>query len=982
MDEINRLLRQTGLDEHTHLTIVSIFGNPILGSTSDGTHYSPSAIANTIVKKDVFVSRNQSGTLMLADDLQFYIDADSAIGYLFMDAQVPMDVVTSTLFATTADSNSDTKSKNLQKFMSGHQATTMRGFLLMLLVSHLVIPILPPSMLTSDFISTLATLGQAKHGIHTHLAQFQTYCWKHWDVAAPFSIFEKKEADSRRERERLNAHLTGWWGPAKGVPLMVFILANISIPNVENTNRSQLPVFMKKLQESLQAKMKFILRSIQLIPAASDNNVAHSNLEFRSLFCLPNDQYPFIHLMPNIPATLQPGDEDQALFGDIPPDINAFLSKIDSFASTMDFLSSAVPEPTHPVEKQTTKDSTNKRQVALMLEGYGGKILHQFTNHWIKVAKTRNPMHVQVIAQHSNRRQETKLTNVPLPTALHFYSALVPLLSLIYGLRYGESDNDDFKKQIMADHKSTRGMVQQIEVILRKKIKHTVEIEKVFSRSHSQSIMQKCLDAYLQDSPPYYPQQYHLLKSGNVLRLYNSLSRGPSAAEYGVRLQNECESVWKHGRQSCEVSSLTGKVCRLKIGHDKADEEKEDTTRTKRDNRALDLDTERHNSGYSFTQACSCGRSRRSREDPFDIKVVNHLFYEQFSCCLMDDHKAIDLAASTFGDQQHLVYEQELPHGDTSLLYLGPASTYRNTVGLERYEGYTDNTNYLLPWNLTTISELEALVAKRGQNDSTPVTQKQQEPLPTPKTEWPALGENTAVSSATAKSPPPPPPAASTEAFPALSTTKAAPVIPASGTPALPSVPSPHHHPKPTRDDRRRERRRRDGKRGYRLEGQIRGFLGVEYECPSGHRFLSCGDGRVCKLGHKGHPKTHANHFIHEDLPLYALCPCNFADYGHAKVNPDKLAQLQRIYVVVPDANVSVTMKPSVKIKRPGTDEILDYDFGIDAPVTLPRNGVYVFRLPFIYCDPKTEEMTPLAMDLETKLKNTIFEKGCFQVHF
>jgi hypothetical protein len=157
-------------------------------------------------------------------------------------------------------------------------------------------------MLTSDFLSTLATLGQAKHGIHTHLAQFQTYCWKHWDVAAPFSIFEKKEADSRRERERLNAHLTGWWGPAKGVPLMVFILANvstakglvvvlllmsdfvciqISIPNVENTNRSQLPVFMKKLQESLQAKMKFILRSIQLIPAASDNNAAHSNLEFR-----------------------------------------------------------------------------------------------------------------------------------------------------------------------------------------------------------------------------------------------------------------------------------------------------------------------------------------------------------------------------------------------------------------------------------------------------------------------------------------------------------------------------------------------------------------------------------------------------------------------------------------------------------------------------------------------------------------------------
>lgn len=129
----------------------------------------------------------------------------------------------------------------------------------------------------------------------------------------------------------------------------------------------------------------------------------------------------------------------------------------------------------------------------------------------------------------------------------------------------------------------------------------------------------------------------------------------------------------------------------------------------------------------------------------FANKVANYLFYEQFTCCLMDNQKAIDLAASTFGDQQQLVYnEQDLPHGDTSLLYLGPASTYRNTVGLERYEGYTDNTNYLLPWKLTTVSELEALAAKRGQEESAPVIHKQQEAVPPPKTEWPALGENAA----------------------------------------------------------------------------------------------------------------------------------------------------------------------------------------------------------------------------------------------
>ncbi|ORZ18541.1 hypothetical protein BCR42DRAFT_477684 [Absidia repens] len=861
-------------------------------------------------------------------------------------------------------------------------------------------------MLTSELISTLVTLSQAKHGIHTHLAQFQAHCWKHWDISAPFSIFEKKEAESRRERERLNAQVTGWWGPAKGVPLMVFILANISVPNVENTNRSHLPVFLKKLQESLQAKMKYILRSMHLIPAPPDSNSSQSNLEFKSLFCLPNDQYPFIHIMPSIPTILQSHEESDSEFDDFAVDINAYLSKIDYFAN-MDIINTSQQSTdiagtgsANQQGKQRNKDVVNKRQVTAMLEDYGAKYLQQFANHWIKSAKARNPMHIQVISQHSSRRQETKQSNVPLPTALQFYSALVPLLSLIYGLKYGESDHDDFRKQIMADNKSTRGMIQQVEVILRKKIKNTVEIEKVFSRSYSQGIMQKCLDVYLQDSPPYYPQQYHLLKSENVLRLYNSLSRGPSATEYAIRLQNECDNIWKQSRQGCEATSLTGKICRLKNGHDKAgdDEEQDNSTRnTRRDDRLLSLDTKRHNSGYSFTQACSCGRSRMARDDPFELETANHSFYEKFTCCLADEHKAIDLDASTFGEQQQLIYSEiKIPRCDASLIYLGPASTYRNTVGLERYEGFTDNTNYLLPWNLTTVSELEARAKKRSAVTNMANINKE---LPTkhtstqPTNEWPALGKG---AEEPAVKLPVPTHVVSTEAFPPLDTTKTAPVIPtaaASVASAVGSIPATTATtlstgtstppPKLNKDDRRKERRRRDGKRGgYRLEGLIRGFLGAEYECPHGHRFLSCGDGKVCKVGHKGHPKTHANHFIHQDLPLYALCPCNFADYGHAKVNPDKLAQLQRIFVVTPNAEVSITMKPHVKIKLPDTEEILDYNFGIDAPMTLPKNGVYVLRLPFIYHDPKSNQIVPLGMDLEQRLKNAIFEKGCFQVHF
>ena len=49
-----------------------------------------------------------------------------------------------------------------------------------------------------------------------------------------------------------------------------------------------------------------------------------------------------------------------------------------------------------------------------------------------------------------------------------------------------------------------------------------------------------------------------------------------------------------------------------------------------------------------------------------------------------------------------------LPATDAVLLRLGAASDYRNSVGLERYEGFTANTNYLIPWILTTLSDLRA----------------------------------------------------------------------------------------------------------------------------------------------------------------------------------------------------------------------------------------------------------------------------------
>lgn len=81
-------------------------------------------------------------------------------------------------------------------------------------------------------MSELTNLAQVKHGIYTHLAQLQSACWKYWDIDVPSALFERKEIENRRERERINTNLMGWWGPAKGVPLMVFVAADVSLVSI------------------------------------------------------------------------------------------------------------------------------------------------------------------------------------------------------------------------------------------------------------------------------------------------------------------------------------------------------------------------------------------------------------------------------------------------------------------------------------------------------------------------------------------------------------------------------------------------------------------------------------------------------------------------------------------------------------------------------------------------------------------------------
>ncbi|KAI9483418.1 MAG: hypothetical protein EXX96DRAFT_141612 [Benjaminiella poitrasii] len=986
MDDINKLLERSGLLalKEAGLTIVSLFGV----SESRRSASSPNLVvtlANRIIGTDAFTSANETlreNTMELAKGLQFYLDAKSKTVYLFMDSNV--DVTTFS------------KEKPFSESLMSYQSKTMKSLLFMMIISHLVVPILPPSLLPAEFLSTLVALAQAKSNLYTHLAQYQSSCWKHWNISVPYSLFEKKE------NERSNPVLMGWWGPAKGVPILVFITTGVPFSNI-------VPTAIKRMQDALQVKVKNMFRALHLMPLRPEGGVPYPPVEVRSLFLLPSGSQPVIHIVP-APIKEMNKKTDFSLFNfDDPP----------SLASTLqNLLSSSDTEP-HP---------------NTLYHEYSDKLLKNFVNIWTKTATHRHPLH-NYHSSNSRKTNNSDFSNksAPLPTPIQFASAAVPLLSFLFNQPITENETD-FKKIITAQYPSTKGMIQQIEVILRKKIKDNIEIERVFSKSHSMEIMQKCNEAYLQDSPPYYTEKYHEWKKNSVMRMYQALARGPCKEEFAIRLKRECDAVWKGGRQSCECISLTGKPCRLKIGHE------HDTISAKsiRDERAVMIDTAKHNSAFTFLHACDCGKLQRARDDPFEIEDANIGFYNKFDCCLTLGRAALDIKQSIFGKEQDLVLNyDEIPAFDISLLYLGPASFYKNNVGLDKVEGFTNNTNFLIPWSITTVNEIKLrkqemakITANEQREDESTASAPSSTTAQDSNVEWPILGRLPPL----AKPKPAPVSVAPLDAFPALGTNlTSATSVAASNTPtatstSATSIATPTATPTTPNLSNRQlfdTRRRRHNRGRERLQGLVRGYVGAEYECPFGHRFLSCGDGRVCKLGHTGHPKEHGNYFVHQDLPIYIVCPCTFANsttvssitntsnnlsntnavssgnsnnnimmsnntaHTAAVVNTNTsnhlevIAQLQRLYIVTPDEPaVTISIEPKIKVNIRDKEEEFDIlNLGIDDSLALGPNSTYVLRLPFIYRDNNGLPI-PVELDTQKRLKSAFLQKDCIKFHY
>lgn len=127
----------------------------------------------------------------------------------------------------------------------------------------------------------------------------------------------------------------------------------------------------------------------------------------------------------------------------------------------------------------------------------------------------------------------------------------------------------------------------------------------------------------------------------------------------------------------------------------------------------------------------------------------------------------------------------------------------------------------------------------------------------------------------------------------------------------------------------------------------IKIFIGFEYECTNGHRFMMTAPDNILADTSSNLQRNSASKVVYNNMPLYYPCPCSVA-------NKQFVAQLMRIHIVTPKAPVYIILDPKVRIG--------DYTFtsGLSEPPKLSPSAYWILRLPYIYqgdeepiCPPK-----------------------------
>uniref|UniRef100_A0A182N8M3 Nonsense-mediated mRNA decay factor SMG8 n=1 Tax=Anopheles dirus TaxID=7168 RepID=A0A182N8M3_9DIPT len=117
-------------------------------------------------------------------------------------------------------------------------------------------------------------------------------------------------------------------------------------------------------------------------------------------------------------------------------------------------------------------------------------------------------------------------------------------------------------------------------------------------------------------------------------------------------------------------------------------------------------------------------------------------------------------------------------------------------------------------------------------------------------------------------------------------------------------------------------------------------FIGVEYECLRGHRFIMNAPDSILRSGSEI-GRDSGSKVVFNDMPIYFPCPCR------NKIN--NTAQLMRVHIITPKAPVNVIVDPKVKLFQNNMQNRITFTTGMTEPIKLTQSSYWVLRLPFVY---------------------------------
>ncbi|KAI1703720.1 hypothetical protein Ddc_16446 [Ditylenchus destructor] len=160
------------------------------------------------------------------------------------------------------------------------------------------------------------------------------------------------------------------------------------------------------------------------------------------------------------------------------------------------------------------------------------------------------------------------------------------------------------------------------------------------------------------------------------------------------------------------------------------------------------------------------------------------------------------------------------------------------------------------------------------------------------------------------------------------------------------------------------------------IREKVKLFVGFDYECQRGHRFMVQNPGKA--LRHRrtnGTLTLDAASLMSSAQPMWMPCTC--------KREPKQIAQLMHIHVVTPKAPVTVTLSP--KVQMDACPEGYFHSGTENEAVDLARAKYYVLRLPFAYIMPQgaidAQKKTPgMSRDGETWISPGHLLANCIEV--